>query len=214
MVKNNTYNYIINEFFKSSCYNVELKGNNRVDKVKLQQRIDGFCDSKQIDLEMLFNELKKDPWIKNLEIKRDLKDNILIINIIEYMPFAILIENNKSKLINETGEEIKIGKYAVQDFEGNLINLSGENVKRNINSLFNLLTSNADLMQKIRYVTKIQDRRWNFEFYNGILVKMPENDEIQAWKMLEEILKKENMEHNLKVIDLRNSEKTYLEWRE
>ncbi|GMO62007.1 MAG: hypothetical protein Ta2D_08240 [Rickettsiales bacterium] len=204
----------IDIFLKDSCYNFEINGIKRANEEKIKKEINFFCNFDNITkLDSLFFKIKKDPWIKELEINRNLKNNSLKIEINEYAPFVVLIQDGKDTLIDENGDEIKINKYDLEKIKDNFINVSGENAKNILRPLINLLSSNPEQMQKIRYITRIGNRRWNLELYNGIIVMMPENEIVAAWNKLDEILNTENSEKNLISIDLRNAEKTYLEWK-
>ncbi|GMO63530.1 MAG: hypothetical protein Ta2D_10390 [Rickettsiales bacterium] len=204
----------IDVFLKDSCYNFEIIGVKKGNEEKIKREINFFCNFDNISkLDALFFKIKKDPWIKKLEINRNLKNNSLKIEIKEYVPFVILIQDGKNILIDENGDEIKINKYDLDNIKDDFIKISGENAKNILQPLINLLSSNPEQMQKIRYITRVGNHRWNFELYNGIIVMMPENGIVAAWNRLDKILNTENSEKNLISIDLRNSEKTYLEWK-
>ena len=143
------------------------------------------------------------------EIKRKLPDT-LIINIEEYLPFAIWKTNGDIHLIDEEGKIISISDKEKSKFL-HLIVVAGEDSKNNIDSLFNMLSSNPTLFSRIKSAIFVGKRRWNLELDNGIIIKMPEKNIINAWDKLDKILSINGSEIGIKSIDLRNSDKIFLE---
>jgi cell division protein FtsQ len=201
-----------NVLYENDCSNVEVNGVNRSNLIKIQNDINVFCSSNDRNsLVSLFNNIKEDVWIEKIKIARTLPDNIKI-DIVEYIPFAIVNDGGTQKLINEMGHHINIKNQDMKIFN-ELLKIDGRDALPHIQSLFNLLTSNNFLFQKIKIISRIGKRRWDFELDNGILVKMPESNIISAWFNLEKILNVNGVNSTLKTIDLRNNEKTFLEWR-
>ena len=93
----------------------------------------------------------------------------------------------------------------------NLIFITGDGAKENIYGLFNMLSTKPYLFGRIKSIIRIGNRRWNFELDNGIIIKMPENDIIEAWEKLDKIISIKGSEINIKSIDLRNKDKILLE---
>ncbi|HSQ97334.1 MAG TPA: cell division protein FtsQ/DivIB [Rickettsiales bacterium] len=197
-------------FNKDICVNVEISGVDKANIYEIQNKIYNFCnlDNKN-DLNILLNELKKDPWIKEIIIRRVLP-NTLQITIEEYLPFAIWKNGDNIQLIDEQGKTIEISEREKRGYY-NLLLVTGDGSKENIYSLFNMLSSNPELFSRIKSALRIGNRRWNFELDNRIIVKMPENDLLKAWEKLDKILSIRGSEINLKVIDLRNQDRIFLE---
>lgn len=216
---NNIFKKFINDvpflyskmFHKDICNNLEItNGIDRADLFKIKKDIASFCDlDNKNNLNILLNKIKQDPWIKNVSIRRILP-NTLEINVEEYSPFAILKTNNKYELIDENGVVINISEREKRGYY-NLIFITGDGAKENIYGLFNLLSTKPYLFSRIKSIIRIGTRRWNFELDNGIIVKMPENDIIEAWERLDKIISIKGSEINIKIIDLRNKDKIFLE---
>lgn len=197
-------------FHKNICDDLEINGIDKTDFFKIRTDVANFCElDNKNDLSILLNKIKKDPWIKNISIRRILP-NRLEINIEEYSPFAILKVNDKYNLIDENGTIINISDREKRGYY-NLIFISGNGAKENIYGLFNMLSTKPYLFSRIKSIIRIGNRRWNFELDNGIIVKMPENDMIEAWDKLDKIISIKGSEINIKVIDLRNKDKIFLE---
>lgn len=209
-IKNNLSIFYSEIIYKNICTNIEINGVKMVNTRQLQKKIYNFCDLKnKNDLFILAKNLKDDPWIKNISIKRKLPDT-LIINVEEYLPFAIWNAGRNNHLIDEDGKIISISEKEKSKFL-HLIVVAGEDSKNNIYSLFNMLSSNPSLFLRIKSALFIGKRRWNLELDNGIIIKMPEQDVLEAWKRLDKILSINGSEIGIKSIDLRNQDKVFLE---
>lgn len=195
---------------KDICVSLEINGIERADMYKLQKKIHDFCEQdNKNDMQKLLNEITDDPWIKEVSIKRKLP-NTLSIKIEEYLPFAIWKSGEKLHLIDETGKIIRIQEKERRGYY-NLLVVAGEGSKENIYGLFNLLSSNPALFSKIKSGLRIGKRRWNLELDSGVIVKMPEKDVIDAWYKLDKLISIPGSEINLRIIDLRNEDKVFLE---
>lgn len=196
--------------YKDICNNIEINGINKANVEKIDNEIYNFCNlENKNDLMPLLNRIMTDPWIKNINIRRELP-NTLHINIEEYLPFAMWKNGNDLHIIDENGKIIMIDEREKRGYF-NLIIVAGDGAKENIYSLFNLLSSNPSLFSRIKSALRIGERRWNLELDNGIIVKMPEKDELDAWGKLNKILSIRGSEIGLKTIDLRNKDKIFLE---
>lgn len=196
---------------KNICADIKISGIERANIDVIKEKINKFCELKnKNNINILMNEINEDPWIKNLRIKRKLP-NTLQIEIEEYLPFALLkYDNDKLHLIDENGTIIKINEDEKREYF-NLLIVAGDGSKENIYTLFNLLSSNPSLFSRIKSALRIGERRWNLILDNGILIKMPENNVLDAWSNLDKILSIRGSEIDLKVIDLRNEDKIFLE---
>ena len=202
-----TYSKLI---YKDICTEIEINGVKMVNIKTIERKLREFCDlENKNDLFILAKSLEIDPWIKNISIKRKLPDT-LIINIEEYLPFAIWKTNGDIHLIDEEGKIISISDKEKSKFL-HLIVVAGEDSKNNIDSLFNMLSSNPTLFSRIKSAIFVGKRRWNLELDNGIIIKMPEKNIINAWDKLDKILSINGSEIGIKSIDLRNSDKIFLE---
>lgn len=209
-LKKNSKLYYSKLIYNSICDNVELNGIEKSSKERVEMIIYNFCNlNDKLDLKLLLLEIKKDPWIKDINIKRK-PPNTLQINIEEYLPFAMLTDGRNLYLMDENGTVIDIDENEKKTYN-NLLLVAGEGAKNNIYSLFNLLSSNPYLFSRIKSALRIGNRRWNLTLDNGIVVQMPEHDPLDAWHKLDKLLSIKGAEIDLKVIDLRNGDKIFLE---
>lgn len=203
---------------KHDFASIEISGNNRVsnDEIiniakKLHSHQTLQNDTSEIFIKKLAKEIKMQlPWVNKINITRTLP-NKLHIAIIEYEPFAIWQNSGQQYVIDKDGNKVRIN----DDAEFNhLIILSGKNANLHVDSLFNIFTINPELAAKIYSATWIGERRWDIRFENGLLVKLPSNDIKNAWHQLINIYNMPGSLTNLKSIDLRVSNKTYLQYND
>lgn len=196
----------------SKCSNLTINGINYSNKKNLYHNIYDYCNNK-IDIQTLKTELEKEIWVKDILIQQKSIDNLLI-NITEYIPFAIYIDNdNNVKLIDEQGNFINIKEDEIKLFNKLLIIL-GEPTKDDIYNIYNMLSIYNNITNKIFKIVRINNRRWNLILKNNIVVKLPEENEnmLLVWKTLDDLLSLKNFEENLLYIDLRVKNKVYLQY--
>jgi len=151
-------------------------------------------------------EIEKINWVKQVFINRNISSN-LDVRIIEYNPFAIWEKNNKRYIIDKEG--IKIDVKNIDDFDY-LVIVNGNKANLKVRSLFNIFSAKPEIGRNVYSASLVGDRRWNIRFHNNILVKLPEKNLDQAWKRLEKIYNDQDLMANIKVIDLRIENKTFL----
>ena len=227
-IKNKYTNYFYQYFqldnFKFSAINIS--GNKRVSNEEIIEIIKKFEREKgsfifgkrdNIDLiplmQNLIDDLKsKLNWINKVRIKRQMPD-ILNIEIEEYQPFAIWINDDKKFIIDKEGNSIPfLDEYEGSEEFKNMIILSGRGANQNAKSLFNILVINSEITQDIYSANWVGNRRWDIRFFDGLLVKLPEIEISDAWKDLINIYSKSKNDKAIKSIDLRVGGKIYLQY--
>ncbi len=173
-----------------------------------------FVDNK-LNYETLIYEIKNKiksqlPWVDKVLVARSLANNNLIIEIIEYIPFAILKDGDKKYIIDKDGNMILVDD--ISDF-GHLVILSGKKANENVKSLFNILAINQNINSNIYSANWVGKRRWDIRFENGLIVKLPENNISEAWRKLLKIYSLPGSTIDLNMIDLRIEGKLYLEYK-
>ncbi len=95
-----------------------------------------------------------------------------------------------------------------------MVILSGKGANLHAQSLFNIFTIDPNLSANVYSATWIGDRRWDIRLENGLLIKLPENNLSDAWRNLIKIYHMPGSILGLKIIDLRVSDKIYLEYED
>jgi len=218
------YRYLKLDNFKFSSINIS--GNKRVLNEEIVVIIKNFelekgsltkLKSDNIDsiplMQNLIDEIKsKLNWIDKIRIKRLMPD-ILNVEIEEYQPFAIWINDDKKFIIDKEGNSIPfLEEYERSEEFKNMIILSGNDANENAKSLFNILVINSEISQDIYSANWVGNRRWDIRFFDGLLVKLPEIEISNAWYDLIKIYSASKNDKAIKSIDLRVSGKIYLQY--
>ena len=225
-IKNKGANYFY-RYFKLDNFefsSINITGNKRVKDEEIIAIIKNFELEKgtligknldNIDLlplvQNLIDKIKSQlNWIDKVTIKRLMPD-ILNIEVEEYKPFAIWINNDKKFIIDKEGNSIPfLEEYEQSEEFKNMIILSGNGANENAKSLFNILVINSEISQDIYSANWVGNRRWDIRFFDGLLVKLPEIEISNAWNDLIKIYSASKNDKAIKSIDLRVSGKIYL----
>lgn len=227
-------NILINKLFVDSLKlnslnfsKINVGGNQRITKEQIIEVVNNYENNSDEEAQLannqvslsqiqnLIDELKiKLPWINKITIKRAMPD-ILNIEIEEYQPFAIWINDNKKYIIDKDGNTVPyLDEYDNNPEFKSMIILSGRGANKNVESLFNILASDEEISQKIYSATWVGNRRWDVRFFDGLLVKLPELEISQAWSDLIKFYNLYENDKTIKSIDLRVSGKIYLQFYE
>lgn len=197
------------------CFNTNINGIKNSNKDTVEFHIDRYCSpneemNRYYTLENLKDDILKDPWINHVHVKRKFPYT-LNVEIIEYRPFAIWQKKDKFHLIDEGGVIINISNQEIKRFY-NLLTVAGNDSKENISALFNVVLSNPELATRIKIARRIGNRRWDLIFENGVLAKLPEKNLPKSWEDLGKIFSISGSEIGLVSVDLRVSDKIFLEY--
>lgn len=210
-------------YYKKQVYNVNYNICNRLiingirysDLDEIQNLVGQYCQKQSININELRDQIIENPWIKDVYIQKKFP-NSLVVNIIEYNPFAIILDENREfRLVDEFGDVINIDDEKIREFNY-LFMITGDNFKKEINNLFNLLSIYYNVANRITKVRRVGDRRWDLILNNNILVKMPEESEdiVETWTILDKILNIYGFDINLEEIDLRLKDKIFLKYKD
>ena len=148
-----------------------------------------------IPLKKIANEIREIKWVKNINIKSNYK-NTLIVIIDEEIPLGIYDNNNQRILFSKDLVVLDIiqnnNKYK------NLITFFGSNSFYNLNKL--ILNLENNFKQFIESATYIGNRRWNLKLKNQIILKLPEKNINHA------IINYKNIYSNFSNTDLKDIE--------
>lgn len=212
---------IIKRYFDFDNYNyfkIEIEGANRTDAQKIIELVNDVSKNYDRNDELLVKILAKKikfnhKWVEEVRVFRNLPNNLLI-EIHEFLPFAIWQDGDEKFVIDKLGNKIKLSKEDEENYDfDDLIILTGQNANLNAHKLFNILTLNPTLSSRIYSATWVGNRRWNIRFENNILVKLPAKNASLAFKNLQQIFATKGALYNLKTVDLRIEDKTYLEYK-
>lgn len=186
---------------KIEIYGNEKVSNNEVLTAMLRDELEDISKYPivMLSLDQVEKNLAHINWIKEINITKKFPGTV-IVHIQEREPAVLWQRNQEVWLSDREGNLINknIGEYT------HLPLIVGKNEKDDIREVFDILTSEQSLNNKVTSFTKVGERRWDVELKNGMLVKLPESNPIEAWHKLADFEKNKSiLSKDIKYIDLR-----------
>jgi cell division protein FtsQ len=156
-----------------------------------------------IDTAAARDRLEQLPWIERASVARLLPDAVQI-RLLERQPLALWQRAGRFEVIDRAGEVIEGALRDHPDEYGHLRVLVGEGGPQEAASLFALLSTEPDLSSRVVAATRVGERRWNVHLDHGVEVWLPEDDLLDAWRVLAAKARDEALlERAVTVVDLR-----------
>lgn len=153
-----------------------------------------------LDLDGIRRRVESIGWVRQATIWRQLPDT-LHIEIVEREAFARWQIGGRVYLIDVEGKVLEEGDRA--DFH-NLFLLVGEGASDKAHDLLEMLQSEPVLASRVVNAIRVRNRRWDVEFDNGIVARLPEDGAAAAWARLIELERSHGLlRRDIKVVDLR-----------
>lgn len=137
-----------------------------------------------LDLDAIRERVTGLPWVKSARVERQLPDT-LFITLTERRPMALWQRHGALTLVDEDGVVIpdrKLGRF------NQLPIVIGDGAPERARDALAMLSSEPDLLARVRALTWIGDRRWTVRLDDlqggGIDVQLPENGAAAAWTQL------------------------------
>ncbi len=161
---------------------VEVRGVNRMNELKIYEKVLAERDQAmpRLDLAALRDKLLELSWVKDARVSRQLPDT-LVVDIVERSPHAVMRENGKLVLIDDTGHELE--PVTPARAKGLLV-LSGQGAEGKVENLGKLLEAAPALKPQVAEAEWIGNRRWNLTFKSGQVLALPEGEDGSAAALL------------------------------
>jgi cell division protein FtsQ len=157
-----------------------------------------------IDLDAIRLRVEALPLVKSVSVRRQLPDTLRI-EIEERVPFATWQRDGKIALIDREG--VILADPVPADRAATLSRLPrivGQGAVAAAAELFEFVGRDAELNRRLASATWIRARRWDLEFDNGVLVRLPEQDPASAWARLVDHQRREQiLDRDIQAVDLR-----------
>ena len=210
-----TTSYLIQQYSNKYNYNlkkIEVSGIKNINKDEIFIFFNNYKNHSifLIPLKEISDEIRKNKWVKEINIRNDYK-NTLKINIEEEIPIGIYENNNQKILFSKNLVILEIlGKN--HDYK-NLISFYGENSI--INSKHLISKIDQDIKQMIQSLIFVENRRWNIRLKNKITLKLPEKnleEAIKNYKKIYSNLSNKDLK-DIEIIDLRIPNQAIIKYR-
>ena len=211
------FNSIIENYSDKYQYSlsvVNINGLNNINEDEILNLIKPYKGSSifLIPIKKIANKISQNNWVKSINIQSNYKDTIEI-NIDESKPIGIYTTGIQNILFSD---DLKILENIANNEKrfSALIKFEGKN---SIHESIKLIDSFPD--DFIQYVDKaflINQRRWDLELKNSILLKLPENNIKEALENYKKIYINFSNEELIEIesIDLRMKQKIILKYKE
>ena len=211
------FNSIIENYSDKYQYSlsvVNINGLNNIKEDEILNLIKPYKDSSifLIPIKKIAKKISQNNWVKSINIQSNYKDTIEI-NIDESKPIGIYTTGIQNILFSD---DLKILENIANNEKrfSALIKFEGKN---SLHESIKLIDSFPD--DFIQYVDKaflINQRRWDLELKNSILLKLPENNIKEALENYKKIYINFSNEELIEIesIDLRMKKKIILKYKE
>lgn len=153
-----------------------------------------------LDLDALRRNVETIGWVKQATVWRQLPDT-LHIEIVEREPFARWQIDGRIYLVDQDGtvlEESNRPEFA------HLLLLVGAGASDKAHDLLAMLESDPVLAQRVVNAIRVRNRRWDIEFDNGVIARLPEENPEQAWSRLIALERSHGLlRRDIQAVDLR-----------
>jgi len=153
-----------------------------------------------LDLDGVRRRVETIGWVKQATVWRQLPDT-LHIEIAEREPFARWQIDGRVYLIDADGKVLEEGDRA--EFH-HLFLLVGVGASDKAHDLLEMLQTEPVLASRVVNAIRVRNRRWDIEFDNGVVARLPEDGAAAAWARLIDLERSHGLlRRDIKVVDLR-----------
>ncbi|MFK7974312.1 MAG: cell division protein FtsQ/DivIB [Rickettsiaceae bacterium] len=197
-----SYGFVLSEII------IEGHNNSDLNEIASTIKADTGDPIFDIDIKEVKKKLENNIWIDSAIVERKLPST-LYIALVERVPIAIWQFQKKLYLIDSDGN--RITTYEGQHLE-DIIHVIGQDANIYAKNLIEELHHYPNLSTKIKSAVRYGKRRWNLNFIDNFIVKMPEFNFHSAYHYLYSLDKQNKLfGQGYKMLDLRNPNKYYFE---
>lgn len=186
-----------------------LDGRSRTSVAEVKKAI-GFDTGEpifRVNLSELRERLETIPTVKHASVERALPDT-LHIHLAEREPVAIWQNKGVLALIDDTGAVMR--DLSIEKFK-HLPLVVGVGAPEHVAEMLELMTVREDLAPQIMSLVRVGNRRWDVHLKQGIKIKLPEHEFVDAWQELAQLQSEQQiLLRDIQTIDMRDGERMYI----
>lgn len=190
--------------------NVEISGRTFTNKSKMKalMRLEKLVPFMKYDIEAVRKRIEDLEWVERAAVMR-LWPNTIHVSLIEKRPIAIWQLDGMFSLIDRRGEVISSNHLS--EFTS-LPQLVGKGAAEAAPEFVDLLSRFPVLNSRLRAALRIGERRWTLRLDNGVQILLPDENVEEALTTLLTLDEKYRLlARQVQIIDMRDSEKIYLQ---
>ncbi len=207
ILKEDFWNYTAKHGLSLEDIIIEGRDQTSLEDLKSQINLSRENNIANIDLQSVKSRIEDLPWIENVELKRTYFPNVLQIKLKEKDIIALYQVEGNFYPIDKSGAVIDVAYIPKKPY----MIVVGKGGPEKFFELLEVVSTEPALQKRIKAAVLNSERRWDLIFddiENGITVKMPEKNLLEAWQKLIKIQNKYGIfKRKLTFIDLRYTDK-------
>ena len=160
-----------------------------------------------MDLAAMKQRLEKIPEVKSVSITRTLP-NELMITLDERVPAAFWQHHGQQLLVDAQGVVLAHDRYQDRLV---LPVMVGEDAPQHVGELLALLDSAPRIKSEVVAAVRVGQRRWNLQLKRDIVVMLPEESAVAAWKRFDGLVTREALLGKaIRSVDMRMEDRVFI----
>ncbi|WP_062113556.1 cell division protein FtsQ/DivIB [Aureimonas sp. AU40] len=161
-----------------SIEQVDVTGYSETSEIDILQELwaTGATTLPALDVDTARKAIEAMPWIESARIEKEYPNRVRIA-LVEKKPFALWQRDKDLWIVDRDGKEIV--PYATTRFT-DLPFVVGPGAAREATDILDKMALVPELDQRIKAYVRVGDRRWDLRLDNGVVVRLPELDPIEA----------------------------------
>ncbi|MFD2237359.1 cell division protein FtsQ/DivIB [Aureimonas populi] len=157
---------------------VDISGNSETSQIDILQTLymTGATTLPGLDVVAARAAIETMPWVESASVSKVYPDRVAI-EVVEKRPYALWQRGRELMIIDREGEEIV--PYATTRFT-ELPFVVGPGAARDAAELLDRIEVIPELTPRIRAYVYVAQRRWDLHLDNGVVVKLPEFEPLEA----------------------------------
>ncbi len=194
-------------FIDSVIYQAKVK---KIEVVNASKSIEDYIISQlkfveganlsNLDIYEIKRYIETIPWITRASVRRKYP-SVLKIKLLEFNPFFVWQMGDRNYIVD--GKNRILPKSYLSKMENVITIKDGKEALLHSSKIRFLIYQDLRVLKLVKYL-EYKDYRWNIVLSNGVVIKMPEKGEQEAWNLLLQYNRnKDILSRKIEYIDLR-----------
>ncbi len=185
-----------------SIERIDVSGYSETSEIDILQEIwsTGATTLPALDAEAARRSIEAMPWIESATVEKEYPNRVRIA-LVERKPFALWQRDQDLWIVDRDGREIV--PYATTRFT-DLPFVVGPGAAREAVDILDKMALVPELDQRIKAYVRVGDRRWDLRLDNGVVIRLPEMEPIEAAAAVMRLDRDEGLlSRDIEAVDLR-----------
>ena len=189
-----------------SIETVDVTGYSETSEIDVLQQLwmTGATTLPALDAEAARQAIEAMPWIEKATVEKEYPNRVRI-SLVEKKPFALWQRDQGLWIVDRDGREIV--PYATTRFT-DLPFVVGPGAAREATDILDKMALVPELGMRIKAYVRVGDRRWDLRLDNGVVVRLPELEPIEAAAAVMRLDREEGLlSRDIAAVDMRLSDR-------